>query len=52
VRSLRERLPADLREAPPGPVFESLPFTSLYLLVDEFAAEMANRTVHGVLHLG
>lgn len=52
VRSLRERLPADLREVPPGPVFESLPFTSLYLLADEFAAEMANRTVHGVLHLG
>lgn len=52
VRSLRERLPADLREAPAGPVFNSLPFTSLYLLADEYAAEMANRTVHGVLHLG
>jgi hypothetical protein len=52
VRSLSERLPADLREAPAGPVFNSLPFTSLYLLAHEFAAEMANRTVHGVLHLG
>ena len=52
VASLRERLPADLREVPSGPVFDSLPFTSLYLLADEFAAEMANRTVHGVLHLG
>ncbi len=52
VPSLRDRLPADLRDAPSGPVFDSLPFTSLYLLADEFAAEMANRTVHGVLHLG
>jgi Protein of unknown function (DUF2867) len=52
VPSLRERLPADLRQAPAGPVFDSLPFTSLYLLANEFAAEMANRTVHGVLHLG
>jgi hypothetical protein len=51
VRSLRERLPADLRETPSGPAFDSLPFTSLYLLTNEFAAEMANRTVHGVLHL-
>jgi uncharacterized protein DUF2867 len=52
VPSLRDRLPADLRDAPSGPVFDSLPFASLYLLADEFAAEMANRTVHGVLHLG
>jgi hypothetical protein len=28
------------------------PFTPLYLVDDEFAAEIANRTVHGVLHLG
>jgi hypothetical protein len=52
VPSLRDRLPADLREAPPGPQFDSLPFTSLYLLEDEFAAEIANRTVHGVIHVG
>jgi Protein of unknown function (DUF2867) len=51
VPSLRDRLPAALREAP-GPDFEALPFRSLYLLDDEFAAEIANRTVHGVLHLG
>jgi hypothetical protein len=50
VSSLRERLPADLRESP-GPEFESLPFRPLYLLDDEFAAEVANRTVHGVMHL-
>jgi hypothetical protein len=52
VPSLRDRLPADLRVAPPGPGFAALPFTSLYLLEDEWAAEMANRTVHGVVHLG
>jgi hypothetical protein len=52
VSTLRDRLPADLREGQTGPVFESAPFSSLYLLADEFAAEVANRTVHGVLHLG
>jgi Protein of unknown function (DUF2867) len=52
VPTLRDRLPTDLRDAPSGPEFEALPFTSLYLLDDEFAAETANRTVHGVLHLG
>jgi len=51
VPTLRERLPDDLR-ATPGPEFETLPFTSLYLIEDEFAAELANRTMHGVLHLG
>jgi Protein of unknown function (DUF2867) len=51
VRTLRERLPDDLLAAP-GPEFETLPFTSLYLTDDEFAAEIANRTMHGVLHLG
>jgi Protein of unknown function (DUF2867) len=52
VTTLRERLPADLRDAPSGPDFDALPFRPLYLLGDEFAAEIANRTVHGVLHLG
>lgn len=51
VPTLRDRLPDDLRAAP-GPEFRSLPFTSLYLTDNEFAAEMANRTMHGVLHLG
>jgi hypothetical protein len=51
VSTLRERLPADLRVAP-GPDFETRPFNSLYLLEHEFAAEFANQTVHGVLHLG
>jgi hypothetical protein len=52
VPTLRDRLPADLREAPSGPEFDALPFTSLYLLDDEWAAEIANRTVHGVMHMG
>jgi hypothetical protein len=51
VPTLRGRLPADLR-AHPGPEFEALPFTTLYLLDDEFAAEAANETMHGILHLG
>ncbi len=52
VPTLRDRLPVDLRDAPSGPDFGSLPFTSLYLLEDEWAAEIANRTMHGVMHLG
>jgi uncharacterized protein DUF2867 len=52
VPTLRDRLPADLREAPTGPAFDALPFTSLYLLEDEWAAEIANQTMHGVMHLG
>jgi len=52
VPTLRDRLPADLRGAPSGPEFESLPFKSLYLLEDEWATEVANRTVHGVMHIG
>ena len=50
VPTLRKRLPEDLLDAP-GPDFDTLPFTSLYLIEDEFAAEIANRTMHGVMHL-
>jgi Protein of unknown function (DUF2867) len=52
VPALRDRLPADLRNAPSGPEFDALPFTSLYLLDDEWAAEIANRTMQGVMHIG
>jgi hypothetical protein len=52
VPTLRDRLPADLRDPPSGLDFDALPFTSLYLLDDEFAAEIANRTMHGVMHIG
>ncbi len=50
--TLRDRLPADLRDGPTGPQFAALPFTSLYELEDEWAAEIVNRTVHGILHAG
>ena len=50
VPTLRDRLPADLRDTAPGP--GTLPFVPLYLTDDEWAAEIANRTMHGVLHLG
>jgi hypothetical protein len=50
--TVRDRLPTDLREAPSGPDFKALPFTSLYLTNDEWAAETVNRTVHGVMHIG
>ena len=50
VATLRDRLPADLRDFPSGP--ETLHFTSLYLLDDEWAAEIANKTMHGVMHMG
>jgi hypothetical protein len=52
VPTLRDRLPADLREGPPGPASDALPFAPLYLLDDEWAGEIANRTMHGVMHLG
>lgn len=49
--TLRDRLPADLRQGPTGPGFAKLPFKSVYLTDDEWAAEMGNRTVHAVMHL-
>jgi hypothetical protein len=52
VPTLLERLPEDLRTAPRGPDVERLPFDPLYLVDDEWAAEIANRTMHGVIHLG
>ncbi|HYC82239.1 MAG TPA: DUF2867 domain-containing protein [Solirubrobacterales bacterium] len=51
-QTIRDRLPADLAAGPRGPEFATLPFIPLYLLDDEFAAEVANRTVHGIMHLG
>ena len=52
VTTLRDRLPDDLRDAPRGPDLDSVPMTSLYLTEDEWATEMANRTVHSVMHIG
>jgi Protein of unknown function (DUF2867) len=50
VASLRDRLPPDLSQVPAGPDFG--PLNPVLLLDDEFAAELANRTVHSVMHLG
>jgi hypothetical protein len=52
VPTLRDRLPVDLRDTASGSEFEALPFSSLYLIDDEWAAEIANRTMHGVMHVG
>jgi hypothetical protein len=52
VKSLRDRVPAELRPAGDSPAFDNLPFETLYLTDDEFAAEIANSTVHGVMHVG
>ena len=49
--SLRNRLPADLRDAQ-STVQPAMGFTPLYQTDDEWAAELINRTVHGVMHLG
>jgi hypothetical protein len=49
--SLRGRLPADLRGTTAGFDFDSLPFVPLYRADREAAAEIGNKTVHGVIHL-
>ena len=49
--SLAGRLPDDLRGTAADVQFASLPFVPLYRTDDEFAAEVSNRTVHGVMHL-
>jgi hypothetical protein len=51
VATLRDRLPADLREGPAGPEFGRLPFSPVFLTGNEFAAEMSNKTCHAVMHL-
>ena len=50
--TLRDRVPADLRESQSSPSFDALRFTPLYGIEDEWAAEIANRTVHAIMHLG
>ena len=50
VRSLRDRLPADLADTPID--FDTHLFTPLFVTDDEFAMEIANQTVHGVMHVG
>jgi hypothetical protein len=62
VPSLRERLPADLLEGPRGPDIRAVPgraevdgppvFSSVYQTHDEWLAELSNRTVHALMHIG
>ena len=52
VASLRDRLPDDLRAGERGPDIAAAPFTSVFQTHDEWAAECANKTMHGVLHVG
>jgi hypothetical protein len=52
VPTLRDRLPADLLRGGRGPDFAALPLSPLYVTDDEFAAEIANKTMHGVMHIG
>lgn len=55
--TLSARLPGDLRDSAKGPVLSGAMtraaggFVPLYRTDDEWAAELSNRTVHGVLHL-
>ncbi len=49
--SLADRLPEDLRGSANDVQFDHLPFVPLYCCEDEFAAEISNQTVHGVMHL-
>ncbi len=49
--SLRDRVPPDLRGSAAGFAFGSLPFVPLYRTDREAAAELSNKTVHGVAHL-
>ncbi len=62
VRSLRERLPADLLKVPRGPDLRAVPgreevdgtpiFSSVYQTHDEWVTELANKTVHSLMHIG
>jgi hypothetical protein len=49
--SLAGRLPEDLLGTVADLDFGSLPFVPLYRTNVEFAAEISNKTVHGVMHL-
>jgi hypothetical protein len=52
VASLRDRLPDDLRDAPRGPDDEHMPLKAVYELDTEAVRELANKTVHTLMHLG
>jgi hypothetical protein len=52
VPSLRDRLPADHPAAVDTNLPAESPFRPVYVTDDEAALEIANETMHGVLHLG
>lgn len=52
VPTVRDRLSEDLRRSAEGQEAPDLPFTPLYITENELAAEIANSTMHGILHLG
>jgi len=52
VPSLRDRLPADLHEVPRGPDIPTKPFVSVYQTDTEWVSEIANTTVHALMHIG
>lgn len=52
VASLRDRLPDDLRSGGDVETPEDSPFRPVYVTDREAALEIANETMHGVLHLG
>ena len=52
VLSLRDRLPEDLRGGRSGPDLHVVPFTSVYQTDNEWVAEIANKTVHALMHIG
>ncbi|WP_433332043.1 DUF2867 domain-containing protein [Spirillospora sp. CA-294931] len=52
VVSLRDRLPSDLVRTADDATPCTDPFTEVFQLGDEAARELANRTVHDIMHLG
>ncbi|MFF1559362.1 DUF2867 domain-containing protein [Streptomyces sp. NPDC058279] len=53
VESLRDRLPPELRETADGSgAGAGGPFTTVYETHDESVRELANKTVHTLMHLG
>jgi hypothetical protein len=49
--TLRGRLPSDLQGTADGLTYDHLPFEPLFLTPTEYAAEVSNATVHGVMHV-
>jgi Protein of unknown function (DUF2867) len=52
VASLRDRLPHDLAQTANDAASCTDPFTEVYQLDNEAARELANKTVHDIMHLG